>query len=70
MSSPLLSDISYGESSVKDTVRLVIVTTSPFDILIPSDDIIAFAEPLLLGTEIFPTISPGCMTIAGDPKNV
>ena len=38
----LLSDISYGAGSVKGTVPLVIFTTPPFDILIPSDNTISF----------------------------
>ena len=41
VSSPLLSGISYGAGSVKGTVRLVILTTPPFDLLMPSDNIIS-----------------------------
>ena len=37
----LLSDISYGEGSVKGTVLLVVFNTPPFDILMPSDNIIS-----------------------------
>ena len=51
-------------------MRLVILTTPPFDLLIPSDNIIGNHEPLLLGPEIFTPISPGCMTTEGDPQNV
>ena len=38
VSSPLL--IYYGAGSVKVTVRCVILTTPPFDLLMPSDNII------------------------------
>ena len=39
MSPPLLSYISYGAGSVRGTVRLVILTTPIFDIIMPSDNI-------------------------------
>ena len=41
MCSPLLSDISYGESAVKDKVTFVILTTPPLYLMIHSDNIIS-----------------------------
>ena len=38
---PPLSDISYEAGLVKGTVRLVVLTTSPFDHMVPSDNIIS-----------------------------
>ena len=69
MSYPPLNDIYSGESSVKGTVRLVILNTSPFDILIPSDNILGNSEPILLGPEIFSPNSPGYMTTEGGNQN-